>query len=228
MLKGKTKLPDIREPQKAILWALENVEKIALVTSLGKQTMIIIDIVHKLGKDISMFIIDTDLLFKETYELKERVEQRYGVEIQTIKTDIGLEDQDIMYGPNLWYRNPDLCCKIRKVDPLNNFLKNYDAWITGVRRDQSLSRRDVLPIEFDDAHGLLKINPLAYYTLDDVNNYISNNKVPCNDLFSKGYSSVGCMPCTSKVSGDGERDGRWKGLNKTECGIHSYKQKGEK
>ena len=173
-----------------------------------------------MGLTVPTFLLDTGLLFADTYALKRRVEQRYGVAIRSVRPRLDLADQAAAHGPRLWQRNPDHCCYLRKVAPLKEALAGVDAWITGIRADQSAARADARAVEWDDQFGLLKINPLAAWSRDDVDRYVQAHDVPINPLLLQGYPSVGCEPCTSQPRAGDERAGRWAGLEKTECGIH--------
>lgn len=199
-------------------------DRIALATSLGPQTLVILDMLHRLGRSVPVFFLDTDLLFPETYALRIRLQQRYGLDVRPVRPARSLAEQARDEGPALWERDPDRCCALRKVDPLRGALAGLDAWITGLRRDQGPTRASVQTVAWDEAHGLVKVAPLAHWTRDDVDRYLAAHDVPYNPLLDQGYRSVGCAPCTRAVRpgddpGD-ERAGRWSASGKTECGIH--------
>jgi phosphoadenosine phosphosulfate reductase len=171
-----------------------------------------------------VFYLDTDLLFPETYALRDQLEARYGVHFERRTTSLSLDAQAADHGERLWERRPDDCCRLRKVEPLREMLSGLRAWVTGVRRDQSPTRAAVGIVERDPQFGLIKINPLARWSSQDVWKYIVKHDVPYNPLHDQGYPSVGCTPCTTPVQiGEDPRAGRWRGLNKTECGIHKEK-----
>jgi phosphoadenosine phosphosulfate reductase len=177
---------------------------------------------------LPVFTIDTGLLFPETLELKRRLESFFNLKIEALIPEKTLDQQAREFGPKLWERNPDLCCTLRKVMPLQKKLASLDVWITGLRRDQSSGRNgtSVLELyEFDRIRQkrILKVNPLAGWGRDEVWEYIRRHKIPYNPLTDRGFRSIGCSPCTKAVvSGEDERAGRWIGFEKTECGIHTF------
>jgi len=180
------------------------------------------------GLRLPVFTIDTGLLFPETIELKARLEQFFGIVIEALHPEYTVEQQAEQLGSKLWARNPDLCCTLRKVEPLQKKLGTLDAWIAGLRREQSTgrSRIQILELyEFDrlrEKH-ILKVNPLARWSRDQVWDYIRQHGIPYNPLMDRGYRSIGCQPCTGTAgSGQGDRAGRWTGFDKTECGIHTF------
>ena len=208
-------------PQLVLRRALGIFENIGIASSLGPQTLVIIDMLYQGGHEVPVFLLDTDLLFKETYDLKEQVEEHYNMRIQAIRPDISVHEQAIAHGDDLWERDTNRCCGIRKVVPLRRALAPLDAWITGLRRDQARTRANTMPVQWDDVNGLWRVAPLATWSREQVFDYLRTNNVPYNPLLEQGYKSVGCWPCTRKVATDGdERDGRWAGSGKTECGIH--------
>jgi phosphoadenosine phosphosulfate reductase len=177
------------------------------------------------------FTLDTGLLFPETIALKKRLEDFFGFTIESLIPDLTVEEQADINGPELWKRNPDLCCTIRKVLPLRDKLCELDCWITGLRRQQSDTRAAIGIIElyaFDEASGrdIVKLNPMANWPREAVWNYLREHKIPYNPLHDRGYRSIGCQPCTRKTcNGESERAGRWTGFNKVECGIHTFMPK---
>ncbi len=195
--------------------------KMVLGTGFGSSGMVLIHLLDKLDYRVPVFYLDTSLLFSETYELRDRVEDRFDIRIRRVSSDLSLDDQAEKYGDELWKSNPDRCCYLRKVVPLRNYLSDKEAWITGLRRGQSENRRDTPYLEWNDANGVLKINPLADWSDEMVWDYIKAHELPYNPLHDDGYPSIGCVPCT-QPAGEGEqkRAGRWRGTEKTECGIH--------
>lgn len=211
------------QPAEVLLdWAtVEYGQQIVLTCSFGGASgMVLLDMVVRLGRNTPIMFLDTGLLFPETYQLAERVEQHYGIEVVTHQAALTLEDQERSYGPQLFARDPDRCCSIRKVAPLSEALQPFDAWISGIRRDQSKTRAATEHVQWSAKHNLLKISPLAYWTERDVWRYIHAHNVPYNPLLDQGYPSIGCAPCTRPASGDDLRAGRWAGTGKVECGIH--------
>lgn len=197
-------------------------------TSYQGSGLVIIHHARKLGLDFPVFTIDTGLLFPETYELKERLQDFFGIRIESLTPAQTVDEQKETYGGNLWETNPDTCCTMRKVLPLQQKLAKIDVWITGLRRSQGTETRAKTGIlelyEFDKLRGnhILKLNPMANWSREAVWEYIRENKIPYNPLHDRGYRTIGCWTCTKAAGGEGERAGRWEGFDKTECGIHTF------
>jgi phosphoadenosine phosphosulfate reductase len=210
-------------PEALLTWATQTFHpRLALTCSFsGPSGMVLLDMVVRSGLDMTVIFLDTDLLFPETYELAALAEQRYGIPIQRRRPALSLEEQDRQEGPHLYARDPDRCCHLRKVTPLAETLRDYDAWISGIRRDQSNTRATVHLLEWNTRHNLVKINPLAFWSDRQVWTYIHTHRVPYNRLLDQGYPSIGCVPCTRPASADDPRAGRWVGFAKTECGLHT-------
>ncbi|HEY8449395.1 MAG TPA: phosphoadenylyl-sulfate reductase, partial [Bacillota bacterium] len=156
------------------------------------------------------------------YELRDRVLERYNVELLRYAPELSVAEQAVVHGPNLWASDPGLCCRLRKVEPLKRALAELDAWITGIRREQTPHRANAGVVEWDARFGLVKINPLARWTAAEVERYLRERDVPRHPLYALGYPSIGCMPCTAPVApGEDPRAGRWRGFTKTECGLHA-------
>ena len=211
-------------------WALKNFSPgIALASSFGAEDAVLIDILVKLDPKVRIFTLDTGRLNEETYEVMDKIRRKYGIEIHSYfpeNTSVEkLEKEKGFYSFRESVENRKECCAIRKVEPLNRALKGLSAWVTGLRRSQSVTRGDVPKIEADVTHaGILKINPLADWSQEDVWNYIKKNSVPYNRLHDLGYPSIGCEPCTRAVKpGEDIRAGRWwwENAEHKECGIHS-------
>lgn len=204
-------------------WAFEqfSLEEIALACSFGAEDVVLVDMVSKLRPGTRVFYLDTNLLFPETYETIEQVRARYDVKLEQYLPLLTLEEQAEKHGDGLWSRQPDSCCGIRKVEPLQRALGGLKAWITGIRREQSPTRASARVVEWDQKFGLVKFNPLAAWTERDVWQYIHDQGVPYNKLHDSGYPSIGCIHCTRPVRpGEDPRAGRWSGFQKTECGLH--------
>ncbi len=210
-------------------WALKNFyPKITLASSFGLEDMVLIDMLVKLEPKIRVFTLDTGRLNEETYEVMERVRSKYKISIESYFPDFkkveALERKKGFYSFRESVENRKECCGIRKVEPLKRALEGTDAWITGLRREQSETRTQVQKIETDKAHGqIFKINPLADWSTESLWNYIKKNQVPYNRLHDSGYPSIGCAPCTRAVKpGEDLRAGRWwwENENNKECGIH--------
>jgi phosphoadenosine phosphosulfate reductase len=210
-------------------WAWEKFgTRAAIGTSFQGAGLVMIDHALKAGLPFPIFTLDTQLLFPETVELQKRLEDYFKVKIESLYPDQTPEEQAVEHGPELWNRHPDLCCTMRKVLPLQKKLEQLAVWITGLRRQQSDTRKKTGILElyhFDVLrdHYILKLNPMANWSREDVWKHIKENKIPYNPLHDRGYRSIGCMPCTrATASGEDERAGRWTGFEKAECGIHTF------
>ncbi len=216
---------EAKSPQELLTYAIDRYHpKLVLACSFGAEDVVLVDMIHRLNPDVPLFYLDTDFLFPETYETRDRVIDHYGLKpSQTIqmKSLLTPERQAADHGERLWSTNPDQCCQLRKVEPLTRVLKGYDAGVTGIRRDQAPTRAKAGLIEWDQKFGLVKFNPLARWTWSDVWTYIKIYEVPYNPLHDRHYPSIGCIHCTAPVAeGDDPRSGRWKNFGKTECGLH--------
>jgi len=214
-----------KQPQDVLAAAIERyAPKIVLACSFGAEDVVLVDMVHRIDPSAPLFYLDTDFLFPETYTTRDRITERYNLkpaQVLQIKSLLTPAGQAERHGEALWAKDPDQCCKIRKVEPLTRVLKGYDAWITGIRREQSPTRASAKLIEWDNTFGLVKINPLATWTWADVWTYIKVYEVPYNELHDRNYPSIGCTHCTKPVMpGEDPRSGRWQGREKTECGLH--------
>jgi phosphoadenosine phosphosulfate reductase len=209
-------------PQTLLAWANERWgARMALSCSFGGATgMVLLDMVMQIAPATPVLYIDTELLFPETYRLVEQVRTRYGIDPRPVRPGQTIAQQAESEGAALWERNPDRCCKLRKVQPLASALEPFDAWISGLRRDVSASRANTPLIEWSAKHRLFKLNPLAFWTERDVWRYIQEHEVPYNPLLDQGYTSLGCTACTRQPVSADPRSGRWIGFEKTECGLH--------
>jgi len=219
-----------RQPTEEVLrWAWERFgDRAAIGTSFQGAGLVMIHLAQQSHLSIPVFTLDTGLLFPETVALKKRLEDFFGITIEAIEPDLTVEEQADINGPELWKTSPDLCCTIRKVLPLRDKLSDLNCWITGLRRQQSDTRSGIGILEvyaFDQATGrdIVKLNPMANWSREDVWKYLHDHKIPYNPLHDQGYRSIGCYPCTRRISeGENERAGRWTGFNKVECGIHTF------
>jgi phosphoadenosine phosphosulfate reductase len=192
--------------------------RIQLANSFGAEDCVLVDVIGRAKLGIGVFTLDTGYLFAETYTLWTRLEERYGVRIEGLKPDAPLVQPG---QPPPWELDPDGCCNVRKVVPLRTQLGRLDAWVTGIRRDQTPDRANAKVLEWDGRFGLVKVNPLAAWTSERVSEHVRRFEVPINPLHEQGYLSIGCAPCTSPVRpGEDPRSGRWRGREKTECGLH--------
>lgn len=210
-------------PEAALRWAFQNfaIDDIALACSFGAEDVALVDMVSKVQESARVFYLDTNVLFQETYDVIDQVKAKYNVRLEQVLPLLTLEEQAAQHSDELWTKDPDACCGIRKVEPLTRTLSGLKAWITGIRREQSPFRANAKMVEWDQKFGLVKINPLVAWKDKDVWAYIMANGVPYNVLHDQGYPSIGCTHCTRPVKpGEDPRAGRWSGHNKTECGLH--------
>lgn len=210
-----------QSPEDILIWATENfgVEAV-LGTGFGPSGVVLIHKITQLDLDMKVFCLDTNLLFDETYRLWNKIEKTFNITVESVSPILTLEGQTELFEEELWKTDPDKCCHLRKVLPLQKYLSNKSAWITGLRRSQSQLRKDVQKIEWDPSNKVFKLNPLSDWSQDRIWNYIDEHELPYNPLHDEGYPSIGCIPCTEPARGGDERSGRWKNLEKTECGIH--------
>jgi phosphoadenosine phosphosulfate reductase len=212
--------------EELLRWAYDEFgDRLCLTCSWQKQSSVLVHMVSELGLDMDVIELDTQLFFKETYETREQLVERYGLSL-TRPEVLTVAEQHKHEGPNLWESNPDRCCHIRKVEPLLAALDPYDAWVSGIRRDQSPSRANTPKVERSGRYGVWKLHPLADWTEERVWEYIMSNDIPYNPLHDAGYRSIGCIPCTRPIKPDEEeRAGRWAGSDKLECGIHAERER---
>jgi phosphoadenosine phosphosulfate reductase len=199
-------------------------QRLILACSFGVEDVALVDMIHQISPRTPLFYLDTDFLFPETYAVRDRIIEKYGLlpsQVIQVKSLLTPEQQASQYGDALWLREPDRCCNLRKVQPLTQILGGYSAWVTGIRRDQGPTRANAGLVEWDHTFGLVKFNPLAKWSADEVWTYIRVHDVPYNVLHDRNYPSIGCTHCTAPVlPGDDARSGRWKNFGKTECGLH--------
>ncbi len=212
-----------KTPQDVLEWAFKAyAPDIVMACSFGGMSgMALVDMAAKIYPRLRVFYLDTDFLFPETYALRDEVASRYSISPVGFKSRLTPEEQAVQHGEALWGRDPDLCCELRKVEPNVRALEGERAWISGIRRDQAVTRSNTPIVSWDDQFDLVKINPLATWTESQVIDYVKEYKVPYNPLYDQGYLSIGCTYCTRAVKpGDDPRAGRWAGFDKLECGIH--------
>jgi phosphoadenosine phosphosulfate reductase len=195
-------------------WAYERFgSRLCLTCSWQRQSSALVHMVSELALDVDVVELDTQVLFPETYETRARLVERYALDLKSFRPIDPID--------RLWETEPDRCCGIRKVEPLERALRGYDAWITGIRREQSPTRARAQKVEWSERYGVWKIQPLVDWDTKRVQAYIHVNEIPYNSLHDRGYPSIGCVPCTRAVTADeDERAGRWSGSGKLECGIH--------
>lgn len=211
-------------PGEILAWGYETFgNEMVLGTGFGSSGVFLIHQLQRYGIDIPVFYLDTNLLFDSTYELKDRIEARYNIDITRIRPELSLKEQAERFGDELWKRNPNQCCFYRKVLPLRNYLSDKKAWVTGIRRSQSDTRNQVRIVDWDEENDVIKINPVAHWSGKKIWDEIHRHNLPYNPMHDEGYPSIGCIPCTQPVNASKEsddRNGRWNGTDKTECGIH--------
>jgi phosphoadenosine phosphosulfate reductase len=214
-------------PEEIVAWTLARFSgwRTVITTSFGMEGCALIDMYARHGRRMTVVYLDTLLLFRETYDLRDRMVERYPMmDFVNRGTPLTPEQQAAEHGAELWKTNPGLCCRLRKVDPMAAVMKEVDVWITGLRRSQSASRSHVRVADWDWKFQVLKISPLAHWDRRQVWDYVRANDVPYNLLHERGYPSIGCTHCTSPVHGleigGYSRAGRWGNTGKTECGLH--------
>lgn len=192
------------------------------VVAANMQDAVLVDLAAKVRPGVDVLFLDTGYHFPETLGTRDAVESVYDITVVNVTPEHSVADQDRLLGKDLFARDPGQCCQLRKVIPLRSALSNYAAWVTGIRRVESPTRADAPLIGYDEAFKLVKVNPLAAWTDDDMQAYIEANGVLVNPLVDEGYPSIGCAPCTARpVEGADPRSGRWQGRAKTECGLHA-------
>jgi phosphoadenosine phosphosulfate reductase len=191
------------------------------VVASNMQDAVLVDLAARVRPGVDILFLDTGYHFVETIGTRDAVEAVYDVNVVNVTPEHTVSKQDELYGKNLFAREPNECCRMRKVEPLSRALRGYSAWVTGIRRVEAPTRANAPLITFDEAFGLVKINPLAAWSDQEMQDYIAEHGVLVNPLVYEGYPSIGCAPCTAKpIEGADPRSGRWQGLSKTECGLH--------
>jgi phosphoadenosine phosphosulfate reductase len=207
--------------REALRWAADAFgDRLTVASSMGDEVL-----VHLVGTtlpDADVFFLDTGYHFAETLGTRDAYQAMLPLRIRTILPLLTVAQQDAEHGPRLHDRDPDACCALRKVEPLNRALEGRDAWVTGMRRADAPTRTDIGLVGWDERRGMVKLNPLAAWTDEDVERYVAEHGVFLNPLRQEGYASIGCAPCTRPVAkGEDARAGRWAGKDKTECGLHT-------
>lgn len=218
-----------QSPEEVLRFFIENFgQKIGFASSFGAEDQVLTDMISKISKEVNIFTLDTGRLFPETYELIDKTRKHYDIKIKVLFPDYKKVEAMVQEkGINLFYEsieNRELCCGLRKKEPLKRAFKGLDGWICGLRRDQSITRFNNQLVEWDEQHGLLKINPLIDWSEQQVWDYIRKYNVPYNELHDKGFPSIGCQPCTRAIKpGEDVRAGRWwwEQPEKRECGLHN-------
>ncbi|HEX3273657.1 MAG TPA: phosphoadenylyl-sulfate reductase [Gemmatimonadales bacterium] len=218
---------EVSTPEEIVSWTLRRFagRRIVLTTSFGMEGCALIDMVARREVSLPVIYLDTMFLFPETYALRDRMAARYpGLRFENRGTTLTPEAQARQHGPELWRRDPDRCCAIRKVEPMRQALAGVDVWLTGLMRSQGGERAGLRELQWNEAYGLIQVNPLAGWDRVRVWDYVVRHDVPYNELHERGYPTLGCTQCTVAVPQAAPRDytraGRWVGTDKTECGLH--------
>jgi len=217
--------------EQILLWAAERFAPKAVMTcSFGGGGIVLAHMLSRLGLDVPVVFLDTGYHFEETLAFKDEVARLFRLRVITQQPALTVREQDAQYGPRLYERDPDLCCRLRKVEPLAAALRFLDAkcWIAALRRDQAATRRGLGVVEphgLPDGRTVVKVHPMANWTRADVERYIDRHGLPRHPLARRGYASIGCWPCTAPAAPGHERSGRWPGTGKTECGLHTFTAK---
>jgi phosphoadenosine phosphosulfate reductase len=211
-----------RSPEDILRWAVKTFHpRLTMATAFGAEGCCLIHMLAGIQPAVRLFNLETGYQFSETLELRERIKQRYGIEVELIRPELTVAEYEAEHGGPLYPHRPDQCCHDRKILPLRRAVAGYDAWLSAIRRDQTNDRAVAATVQWDAKFSLVKINPLLGWTKKDVWAFIMRHEVPYNPLHDRGYPSIGCWPCTRPVrDGEDERAGRWAGKTKKECGLH--------
>lgn len=214
---------ETKTPQEILRWAVAQYHpKLTMATAFGAEGCVLLAMLAEIEPKVHVFNLDTGYQFPETLELRERIAEKYGIEVEFVRAKESVAEMEARFGGSLYGTRPEECCRLRKIVPLREAIQGWDAWIAAIRRDQTRDRAQSGIVEWDSKFGLVKVNPLANWTKRDVWQYILDNDVPYNPLHDRGFPSIGCAPCTRAVaSGQEDRAGRWAGFAKTECGLHT-------
>ncbi|MBI1915002.1 MAG: phosphoadenylyl-sulfate reductase [Planctomycetes bacterium] len=209
-------------PQNILHWAAETFgSRLTMATAFGAEGCCLIHMLAEIAPDLRIFNLDTGYQFEETLQLRERIRERYGIAVELVRPELTVAEYEAEYGGPLYRIRPDQCCHDRKLVPLRRALVGYDAWISAIRRDQTVDRGRAVVVQWDAKFNLVKVNPLLNWDRKQVWAFIVKNEVPYNPLHDQGYPSIGCWPCTRPIAaGEDERAGRWSGTMKKECGLH--------
>ncbi len=211
------------DPSDILRWASQRfAPKLTMATAFGPEGMVIIHMLAQVAPETFVFNLDSGYQFPETLQMRERVAERYGIQVELKRSELSVEAYERLHRGPLYQRNSDQCCFDRKIQVLRKAILGMDAWISAIRRDQSADRAEAPIVGWDKKFHLVKVNPLATWTSQQVWQMITDHDIPFNPLHDQGYTSIGCWPCTRPVLlGEDERAGRWSGTAKTECGLHS-------
>jgi phosphoadenosine phosphosulfate reductase len=215
-------------PEAILKWAVAHFfPRLTMGTAFGPEGNCIIHMLADIEPRVRIFNLETGYQFPETLEVRERIKRRYGIEVEFILPEMTVPEYEAEHGGPLYVIRPDQCCYDRKIEPLRRAIVGYDAWISAIRKEQTVDRAKASVVEWDAKFELVKINPLLGWTKKDVWNFVLKHDIPYNPLHDRGYPSVGCWPCTASVGeGEDDRSGRWRGTGKKECGLHVVEHDG--
>lgn len=211
-----------RSPQDVLRWAVDRFHpRLTMATAFGAEGCCIIHMLAEIEPGVRVFNLDTGYQFEETLEVRERIKERYGLEVELVRPELSVADYEQANGGPLYNTRPDQCCFDRKIVPLRKALAGAEAWVSAIRADQTADRAAASVVQWDAKFNLVKVNPLLTWNRRDVWKFVLDNNIPYNKLHDEGYQSIGCRPCTRPTgAGDDERAGRWAGTAKKECGLH--------
>jgi phosphoadenosine phosphosulfate reductase len=209
-------------PQEVLGWAVEVFHpRLTMATAFGAEGCCLIHMLTEIEASVHVFNLETGYQFPETLEVRERIKERYGIEVELVRPELTVAEYEADHGGPLYRIRPDQCCYDRKILPLRRTLVGRDAWISAIRRDQTAHRAAAGIVQWDTKFNLVKVNPLLNWNKEDVWAFIAKHEIPYNKLHDEGYPSIGCWPCTQPVrDGEDDRAGRWAGTLKKECGLH--------
>jgi len=215
-------------PQEILRWAVDAFyPKLTMATAFGAEGCCLIHMLADIQPGVRIFNLDTGYQFQETLDLRERIKQKYGIEVEYIRPELTVAEYEAEHGGPMYRHRPDQCCYDRKVLPLRRAIVGYDAWISAIRRDQTNDRAAAAVVQWDTKFNLVKVNPLLAWTKKDVWSFVLKHEIPYNPLHDQGFPSIGCWPCTQAVGAEeDERAGRWAGMKKKECGLHVVEVQG--
>jgi phosphoadenosine phosphosulfate reductase len=211
-----------RSAEDILRWAVKQFHpRLTIATAFGAEGCCILHMLAEIEPRVRVFNLDTGYQFPETLELRERIKERYGIEVEMVRPQKSVPEYEAEHGGPLYTIRPDQCCQDRKIVPLRQALVGYDAWVSAIRSDQTADRAVADVVQWDDKFSLVKVNPLLDWNRVTVWDFLLKHDVPYNPLHDQGYPSIGCWPCTARVgAGEDERAGRWAGRHKKECGLH--------
>ena len=217
-----------KPPQEVLRWAVEMFHpRLTMATAFGAEGCCLIHMLAEIEPSVHIFNLETGYQFPETLELRDRIKERYGIDVVLVRPDTTVAEYEALHDGPLYATRPDQCCHDRKIIPLRRAIAGYEAWISAIRRDQTVHRAAAGVVQWDAKFDLVKVNPLLHWSKRDVWDFIVKQDVPYNPLHDEAYPSIGCWPCTRPVrEGEDERAGRWSGTQKKECGLHILEHQG--